>query len=120
MKAKDPEKIAAAQQSAAQTLQQRAAGDPEVAAVILAAHRELSLWSVCAERACQRGKRCCGDEIACAARFWPVAASCLEDVAVAAREGRSPAQTIAQHLSEWIDEGGLLTRVIERQVMWEG
>jgi hypothetical protein len=113
------EEIAAAQREAALALRERAACEPAVAEVICGAHRELKLWRLCTQVACRRSNRCGGDALGCAARYWPVACSAMEEIAAAVAQGEPPAQAAARHLAEWSDQDGVLTHVVERQVMWE-
>ncbi|HEY1363765.1 MAG TPA: hypothetical protein VGF60_16100 [Xanthobacteraceae bacterium] len=104
----DPAKIAEAQRRAADDLRRRAAESPVIAEVITAAHARLGLWRLCAERVCRRGRGCRGDALACAARHWPVACSCIEEIAEARRLGE-PGTAAGRHLADWSEKDGVLT-----------
>jgi hypothetical protein len=114
----DPERIAAAQKSAADELRARAATDTAIADILTLTHRRFELWRRCADRQCRRARGCRGDALACGARYWPVVCSSLEEIGRTGRHGRSAERLARQHLKLWREEDGVLTQLRPVVVGW--
>jgi hypothetical protein len=114
----DRDKAAVAQRRASDELRARAATEPLVATIITTAHARLKLWQLCAKANCDRERGCAGDALACAARHWPVACSCMEAAAAARGRGQPPARGADEALKVWLDHDGLLTKVRLAVVGW--
>ncbi len=104
-------------------LAELAAGDAVTAEMLVALHRGLRLWRLCADRRCGRARGCRGEVIACAAGNWPAFSAVLEAIMQDSRRGRATGRLVAQRLLRWKSEGGVLAEprgVVVRHRVYRG